>query len=59
MSELDTLEMKHFYAHLVFTCKTLNSRANISMTPKILAFDFSGLQIYLGPRKSSICNCAK
>ena len=30
LSEVNTLEMKNFHIHLVFICKTFNSKANIS-----------------------------
>ena len=51
LSEVNTFEMKTFHTHLVFICKTFNSKANISMKPQILSFDFSGLRSYLWPGK--------
>ena len=51
LSDKNTLEMKHFDTHLVFICNTFNYKPKISTNPKMMTFDFSGLQIYLRPGK--------
>ena len=49
--DVNTLEIKNFDTHLVFISKTFNYKPKISTKPKMLTFDFSGLQIYLRPGK--------
>ena len=51
LSDANTLEMENFHTHLVFICKTFNSKPKFQRNPKMLTFDFSGLQIYLRPGK--------
>ena len=49
LSEVNTLEIKHFDTYLVFICNTFISITNQKFqgNPKMLTFDFSGLQICL------------
>ena len=51
LSDVNTLQIKNFDTHLDFICKTFNYKPKISTKPRILTFDFSGLQIYLRPGK--------
>ena len=51
LSDVNTLEMKNFDTHLVFICNTFNYKPKIQRNPKMLTFDFRGLQIYLRPGK--------
>ena len=51
LSDVNTLEMKNFDTHLVFICNTFNYNQKFQRNPKMLTFDFSGLQIYLRPGK--------
>ena len=51
LSDVNTLQMKNFDTHLVFICNTSNYKPKFQGKPKMLTFDFSGLQIYLRPGK--------
>ena len=51
VADKNTLEVKNFDTQLVFICNTFNYKPEMSTRPKMLTFDFSGLQIYLRPRK--------
>ena len=48
LSDASTIEMKNFDTHLVFISIT---NQQFQPNPKMLNFDFSGLQIYLRPCK--------
>ena len=48
LSDVNTLDMKNFDTHLVFTSIT---NQKFQRNPRMLTFDFSELQIYLRPGK--------
>ena len=51
LSDVNTLEMKNFDTHLVFIAILSITNQKFQRNPKMLNFDFSGLQIYLRPCK--------
>ena len=51
LSDVSTLQMKNFDTHLVFIRNAFNYKPKFQRNPKMLNFDFSGLQIYLRPSK--------
>ena len=51
LSDVNTLEMKNFDTHLVFIAMLSIANQTFQRNPKMLNFDFSGLQIYLRPGK--------
>ena len=47
LSDVNRLEMKNFDTHLVFIAILSITNQKFQRNPKVLNFDFSGLQIYL------------
>ena len=50
LSDKNTLEVKNFYTQSSFVILSITNE-NFQRNPKMLTFDFSGLQIYLRPGK--------